>query len=93
MASRTLSLDEVLALLDPEEVEDGQEPLDDPCEVLLEGSDEEFDGLAEVEDQADGSDGTNKAVKNKNSHYIAQSLCVGRTRTMKWNHQHLPHFL
>ena len=42
MAQRHFSTEEVLALLDPEDV-------DDPQEVLLEGSDEEFDDLEELE--------------------------------------------
>ncbi len=46
MASRLFSSEEVLALLDPEE----DCELDDPQEVIMEGSDEEFSDLDEVED-------------------------------------------
>ena len=45
MASRHLSMEEVLAMLEPEE----EYELDDPQEIILEGSDEEFSDLEEVE--------------------------------------------
>ena len=46
MASRTFSLEEVVALLgcdEGTEEEQSQEVVDDPDEVLMPGSDEEFD--------------------------------------------------
>ena len=49
-SSRHLSTEEVLALLEPEEWE-----VDDPNEVLLEGSDEEFEDLDELENGTDNS--------------------------------------
>lgn len=42
MTQRHFSTEEVVALLDPEEV-------DDPQEVFMEGSDEEFDDLEDLE--------------------------------------------
>ena len=48
-SSRHLSTEEVLALLEPEE----EWEVDDPNEVLLEGSDEEFEDLDELENGTD----------------------------------------
>ena len=47
MANRHLSLEEVVALLHPEEEEELLEPFDDPHEVLCEGSDDECGYLEE----------------------------------------------
>ena len=49
MASRKLSLEEIMALLGGEEEEEVEEEVDDPQEVIIEGSDEEFDVLDENE--------------------------------------------
>ena len=45
MASRCYSREEVVGLLDS----DDEEEVDDPQEVFMEGSDEEFDDLDEIE--------------------------------------------
>ena len=50
MTIRKLSLEEVLALLEPEEDIEEEVELDDPHEVIAEGSDEEFDDLEELEE-------------------------------------------
>ena len=49
MASRKLSLEEVMALLGGEEEDSVEEDVDDSQEVIMEGSDEEFDVLDESE--------------------------------------------
>ena len=52
MAGRNFSVEEVLALLDTGEDFDSMEPVDDPHEVIMEGSDEEFEDFeADLEDE------------------------------------------
>ena len=75
-----------------EEGESSQVLLDDPDEVMLEGSDEEFDGLGEVEDPlgevedpVDGGCGTYGIEINKYSLYILQAW--------DWKSGHPVHFL
>ena len=46
MASRHFTLEEVAAMITAQDDDD----VDDPNEVILEGSDEEFDDLEELED-------------------------------------------
>ena len=57
MASRVYTREEVLGLLDYDEEQD----IDDPQEVVMEGSDEEFEDLDEIENGTDTN--TNNAIE------------------------------
>ena len=62
MASRKLSLEEVMALLGGEEEDSVEEDVDDSQEVIMEGSDEEFDLLDESENGIIYNNGCDSSV-------------------------------